>query len=167
MNFRLLVSIAVPVLAFALTVAVSLWQRRAAEPAPPPPAPYRPVAESVAPPPPAQAKPPPVTSEEASPPPPPVQADSDPGQISVPARLSVHARDGQQGVLATLQNTTADELDVTLTAVSAKTLMRTVVDVSLQPFERRNLANAGLELGLGDKVTLQSAPYRDLTVVAR
>lgn len=169
MNSRRFVSIAVPVLAFLLTVAVSLWQRRAATPPPEPSraaqiqphheiAAVRPIEE------PTEAR---ADDAAPAPPEPTVEDESDPSHSNVPAKLMVHPRTGQSGVLATLQNTTADQLDVTVTAVSAKTHMRTVVDVTLHPLERKNLDAAGLEVALGDQVTLQSSPYRDTTILAR
>jgi len=176
MNSRLFVSIAVPVTAFSLTVAVLLWQRRTAEPFAAPQAelsqgaPVQPNHEPTTLPRIEEQRPPEAQAADASPgsqPVPLVQGESDPAQTSVPARLMVYARTGQSGVLATLQNMTADQLDVTITAVSAKTHMRSVIDVTLNARERKNLSTAGLDLDLGDQVTLQSSPYRDVTVSAR
>jgi hypothetical protein len=68
---------------------------------------------------------------------------------------------------AMLLNMGSDELDVRVTAVNAKTYMRSVVDVSLHANQRLNLTQAGLELGAGDRVTIESPPYRDLVVQAQ
>jgi hypothetical protein len=170
---RLFSLIVVPVIAFSLTVAASLWQRRAAAPLPEPSQalPVQPSREAAALPRiEAQTPRAPQSAEASTAPPSPeptVQGESDPAHTNVPARLMVYPRGGQSTVLATLQNTTGDELDVTVTAVSAKTYLRTVVDVTLQAFERKNLSETGIELALGDQVTLQSSPYRDTTIFAR
>jgi len=172
MNSRLMISIAVPATAFALTVAISLWQQRAdtsmfaASPALQQAVlPQRREAAStrmeaqISPAPPAEAAP--------LPSPPPDEGVRDPSRVDVPVGFITRSRQDQSGLLATLLNMTADDLDVRIIRVSAKTHLRSVVDVSLVAHERKNLTQAGLDLDSGDQVTIQSAPYHDRTLQAR
>ena len=63
-------------------------------------------------------------------------------------------------------NMSMDDVEARVTAVSAKTHLRSVLDVTLHGHERKNLTSAGLEAEPGDQVTVQSPPYRDLSLVA-
>jgi hypothetical protein len=174
MNSRLLVSIAVPVTAFALTIAVWLWQQRAAEPTPaiaqrelPQTAPAPRARPALSPPRIEDQRPPEMSAASSAPPPQPNTGDQDPTRIKVPVGFIARARPDASSLTASLVNMTTDELAVTVTAVSAKTHLRSAVDVTLHAHERRNLATDGLELGSGDQVTIQSPPFRDLVVTAQ
>jgi hypothetical protein len=182
MNSRLLVSIAVPAAAFALTIAVWRWQQRGAEPTPAvaqpehAAAPRAPLALSSLRT--EDPRPQEIPAVRPAPAPAPTNTvDQDTGRIKVPVGFVARARPDASGLTASLVNMTTDELAVTvtavsakthlLTAVSAKTHLRSAVDVTLRAHERRNLAADGLELGSGDQVTIQSPPFRDVVVKAQ
>ncbi|MGB6309003.1 MAG: hypothetical protein WBF89_14550 [Steroidobacteraceae bacterium] len=172
MNSRLLVSIAVPAAAFALTIAVWRWQQRGAEPTPAvaqpehAAAPRAPLALSSLRT--EDPRPQEIPAVRPAPAPAPTNTvDQDTGRIKVPVGFVARARPDASGLTASLVNMTTDELAVTVTAVSAKTHLRSAVDVTLRAHERRNLAADGLELGSGDQVTIQSPPFRDVVVKAQ
>jgi hypothetical protein len=184
MNTRLLVSIAVPATVFVATLAYLVWQGRGeptmpadtaritaiADPAPPAPQhPPATVPQSL-----------PMAANPA------VSASDDPAthrtsaglravtdhhdagagthDPDLPVLFSAVGRSGPDGFLATLVNLSAEQLDVQVTGVSAKTLLRTTIDQSLRPHERRNLTQAGLHVVAGDQVIIQAPSYNDLKV---
>ena len=171
MNSRLL-AIGIPVTAFVITIAISLWQQRTDSPAPA--APSEPAAQvpgqdaapaatlSAA----AQGASPPAAS--SSPPVPSAGGDpTDPRQMDVPARFAFRNLPGESHLSVMVLNMSTDDLDARVTAVSAKTHLRSVVDVSLHGRERKNLTSAGLEVETGDQVIVESPPFRDLNLVAQ
>jgi hypothetical protein len=82
----------------------------------------------------------------------------------IPVSVTVQAAQDNAGPLALVFNRSDKELEITVTAVNAKTEARSVVQVDLLPHQRKNLLDAGLEIGPGDEVTLQTADYPDNTV---
>ena len=177
MNSRLL-AIGIPATAFVLTVAISLWQQRAGAPAhasaQSDPAAQVPGQD------PAQAASlsaaqggspsgtPPTVSASPSPPSPSGVGDpNDPRRMDVPLRFAFRNVPGEPHLNIVVLNMSTEDLDARVTAVSATTRLRSVVDVSLHGHERKNLTAAGLEVATGDQMTIQSPPFRDLNLVAQ
>jgi hypothetical protein len=177
MNSRFL-AIGIPATAFVLTIAISLWQQRADAPAPgnaqPGPAAQVPGQD-----PPQTASlsatqigsppaTPPTAPASPSPPSPSAGGDiADPRIMDVPLRLAFRNLPGQSHLSVMALNMSTDDLEARVTAVSATTHLRSVVDVSLHGHERKNLASAGLEVATGDQVTIEGPPYRNLSLVAQ
>jgi hypothetical protein len=165
MNSRLL-AIGIPATAFVLTIAISLWQQRADAPAPAnarlDPAAQAPAREPAR----TAALGAPNPAASGTPPAPSAGDAADPRNMDVPFRFAFRNLPGASHLGVIVLNMSMDDLDARVTAVSAKTLLRSVVDVSLHGHERKNLTNSGLEAESGDQVTVQSPPYRDLSLVA-
>jgi hypothetical protein len=94
----------------------------------------------------------------------PVTRDSSPYDPPVPVRFYAVSQPSPAGFLATLVNMSGDDLDVRVTGVSARTRMRSTVDLTLRPHQRASLTEAGLQVSTGDEVTVQSPGFSDLTV---
>jgi hypothetical protein len=166
MNSRLL-AIGIPATAFVLTIAISLWRQRADEPLPAAQsAETMQAPEQV----PAQGTGSPGAAPTAaaplSPASPPPGDPTDPRNMDVPLRFAFRNLPGESHLGIIVLNMSTDDLDARVTAVSAKTHLRSVVDVSLHGHERKNLTAAGLEAESGDQVIVQSPPFRDLNLVA-
>jgi hypothetical protein len=167
MNSRSVIYAAVPLIAFSLTVAIGLWQRRSEAPS----TAANPALSAVAS---ANAAAPRTESRSAetppADPPPPAApehaAASGPVAAEVPVRLLVRNRPGESALMAVMLNTTEDDLDVRVSAVNPKTYLRSVVDVSLGPHARKNLIAAGLDVSPGATLTVESPPFRALVVQA-
>jgi hypothetical protein len=171
MNSKLL-AIGIPATAFVLTIAITLWRQRADEP--PPAAQSEPVA-------PAPRQDPAQGSSfaaaqdtgppDAAPTPTPAASPSagnatDPRNTDAPLRFAFRNLPGESHLGVIVLNMSMDDVEARVTAVSAKTHLRSVLDVNLHGHERKNLTSAGLEAEPGDQVTVQSPPYRDLSLVA-
>jgi hypothetical protein len=175
---KLALFIAIPTLAFVATLVVTLRSAggpdvRAAPPAPVLPAHPGPPAEIAMPEPglPAPAIPDTLPAETRPAAPPstalaPV-SNTDPAAGGMPLRLFVGPKRGNAPGIATLMNLSGETLQVRITAVNAKTLMRSTADVELLQHQRKNLTAEGLIVEQGDEVTLQSPPYPDQVIRAQ
>jgi hypothetical protein len=176
MNSRLL-AIGIPATAFVLTIAISLWRQRADEPAPanaqsvpagqvPGQDPTQTAALTTA-----QGDTPPGAAPAAAASPSPVSPSAgdatDPRNMDAPLRFAFRNLPGESHLNVIVLNMSTEDLDARVTAVSATTHLRSVVDVNLHDHERKNLTAAGLEVATGDQLLIQSPPYRDLSVVAQ
>lgn len=169
MNSKLL-AIGIPATAFVLTIAITLWRQRADEP---PPAAQSEAAALAPPQDPAQGStfaaaqgtspPGAATTPAASPS---AGSATDPSNTDVPLRFAFRNLPGESHLGVIVLNMSMDDVEARVTAVSAKTHLRSVLDVNLHGHERKNLTSAGLEAEPGDQVTVQSPPYRDLSLVA-
>jgi hypothetical protein len=167
MNSQRVLFVAAPLAAFVLTVAVSLWPRHEEQPAP------RLAPAAAESPGPALSGPAsPTTTTQASTPAPAQTPDSPPstqntGDPEVPVSMIARGASDKAAAVAVLVNLTSDELDVRVTAVSAKTSMRTSIDVALLANQRKNVSDAGLEFAPGDQITVESSAYRNRTFRAQ
>jgi hypothetical protein len=170
MKSRLL-AIGIPATAFVLTIAISLWQQRAPSDATAQVSGRDPAqaaslsatsdpSPAGAPPAVAPAAAPASTSPSSS------GDTTDPRNMEVPVRFAFRNLPGASHLNVIMLNMTTDDLNARVTSVSAKTHLRSVVDVALQGHERKNLTAAGLEAEIGDQLTIQSPPFRDLSLVA-
>jgi hypothetical protein len=177
MRVRLLVSTAVPVLAFVVTFSVLLWQQHntdatAARPAiastaasdaggasalPASMAPAADLRTSAG-----SAMTPAASTDVAPDAPAPAPAADNRADSEVPVKLLV--RPAQEGTaqVASLVNLSSEPLDLRVTAVNPHTHMRSVIDIALLQHERKNLLTAGLSFSPGDEVTIESQSYRKL-----
>jgi hypothetical protein len=81
--------------------------------------------------------------------------------IEVPAFVLLGSTTEQSGREATLRNSSARSLEVSVTANNPRTGHQAAAQLSLAPFQRINLADAGFRVESGDVLTLSSPPFRD------
>jgi hypothetical protein len=169
MPSRLAVSILVPVLAFSATLAILYYQQggigrhQPGEEAPAggggPPAPGSMAAVQEPP-----AQPPQLAAAAPTAPTATPGKGDDASAKDLPLRFLARPAQAGEPMIATLMNMTGETLPVTVTAVNAKTHLRSVVQVSILPHQRKNLSTEGLSVSDGDQVTLESPPFRDQTI---
>jgi len=184
MSFRT-VCIAVGILSFSLTFAVSSWQRglwrhrtepmrtAVANRIPGIPASWhnlpRTWTTSVAAAIPRRSgggRPPDLSADDASTLPQPAasnQADpSDLATLVVPVSYFALRDPDRPGTrIPTLTNVSANTLEISVIATDAPTGAQLYGDLTIKPWGRANLAELGLPLQPGDEITLRSPPYQD------
>jgi len=118
--------------------------------------------------PPARLPPPldsaPTTATAAIPPPVPAGESV---EEALPVAFFFHEATTGHAATANLMNQSSERLEITVTAVSGKTHLRSVVEVSAPPRRYKNLLLEGLQVEAGDQVTLHSPPFADQNLLAQ
>jgi hypothetical protein len=173
-----LIPVGLAIVAFAVTCGIAFWPQKPAAPASPPvahnwhsaavPAPSIAAVASDAPQPqttvakpqkrvlfdPATLADPDPTTAEPAPPEPPL----------VPAIFQTEANADGTYTRATLQNTSGEPLNISISISNANTGATSAISVMAPPHRRKNLSELGLTVAPGDQVRLQAAGYREQVV---
>ncbi|MDP8986444.1 MAG: hypothetical protein M3N97_15675 [Pseudomonadota bacterium] len=90
------------------------------------------------------------------------EPSSGPAEVGdVPVVLTLHSTAGDSMPAAILVNNSSDPLRVSVTAVDPATGGESTVQITLAAHRRANLTEAGLQVRVGDRITVQSPPYHD------
>ena len=81
--------------------------------------------------------------------------------VEVPASVLIGPGTDETGREATLRNSSARLLEVSITASNTRTGHQAMAQLTLSPFQRVSLADSGVRVEPGDVLTLHSPPFRD------
>lgn len=96
----------------------------------------------------------------------PRQIGPDPTELNAPALIQLDPATAESGQIATFTNTGGKRMTFTVSTVDSNGSIRSSIEVTTPPHKRQVLNELGLVISPGDKIVVQSPPYKDYSVSA-
>lgn len=87
----------------------------------------------------------------------------DPADDMVPVMVRLGPGNGSERAV-TVRNGAPQPLDLTVTADNTNTGAHSIVQVTVAPYANTDVTATGLVVGHGDRITIESPPYRDRVI---